>query len=68
MTSALVLGKFLPPHAGHVYLVERARELADDVVVLLLAHSAEPIPVSDLMVTPDAGASPFVTSTLFVVV
>ena len=45
MTSALVLGKFLPPHAGHVYLMERARELADDVVVLLLAHSAEPIPV-----------------------
>jgi len=45
MTSALVLGKFLPPHAGHRYLAERARELADDVVVLVLANSAEPIPV-----------------------
>lgn len=46
MTSALVLGKFLPPHAGHAYLAERARALADDVVVLVLANSAEPIPVA----------------------
>ena len=45
MTTALVLGKFLPPHAGHAYLAERARELADEVVVLVLANSAEPIPV-----------------------
>lgn len=45
MTTALVLGKFLPPHAGHAYLAERARELADEVVVLLLANSAETIPV-----------------------
>ena len=45
MTTALVLGKFLPPHAGHAYLAERARELADEVVVLLLANPAEPIPV-----------------------
>lgn len=45
MTSALVLGKFLPPHAGHAYLAERARDLADEVVVLVLAHSREPIDV-----------------------
>ena len=45
MTTALVLGKFLPPHAGHRFLAERARAMADDVVVLLLANSAEPIPV-----------------------
>ena len=45
MTTALVLGKFLPPHAGHRYLAERARSMADEVVVLLLANSAEPIPV-----------------------
>ena len=45
MTTALVLGKFLPPHAGHVFLAERARELADEVIVLLLAHPDEPIPV-----------------------
>jgi NadR type nicotinamide-nucleotide adenylyltransferase len=45
MTTALVLGKFLPPHAGHEYLASRARGMADDVVVLLLAHSGDSIPV-----------------------
>ena len=45
MTTALVLGKFLPPHAGHVFLAERAPELADEVIVLVLAHPDEPIPV-----------------------
>jgi NadR type nicotinamide-nucleotide adenylyltransferase len=45
VTTALVLGKFLPPHAGHVHLAERARELADEVVVVVLANRAEPIPV-----------------------
>ena len=33
MTAALVLGKFLPPHAGHVYLAEQARALAGEVVI-----------------------------------
>ncbi len=46
MTTALVLGKFLPPHAGHAYLAERARALADEVVVALLANSHESIPVA----------------------
>lgn len=45
MTTALVLGKFLPPHAGHRFLAEQARAMADEVVVALLANSAEPIPV-----------------------
>ena len=45
MTSALVLGKFLPPHAGHRYLAEQARSMADEVVVALLANSREPIGV-----------------------
>jgi HTH-type transcriptional repressor of NAD biosynthesis genes len=45
VTTALVLGKFLPPHAGHVFLAERAHELADEVIVLVLAHPDEPIPV-----------------------
>ena len=45
MTTALVLGKFLPPHAGHAYIAERAHAMADEVVVLVLANSAEPIPV-----------------------
>jgi len=45
VTTALVLGKFLPPHAGHRYLAERARTMADEVVVALLANSREEIPV-----------------------
>jgi HTH-type transcriptional repressor of NAD biosynthesis genes len=45
MTTALVLGKFLPPHAGHRFLAEEARRHADEVIVLLLAHPAEQIPV-----------------------
>ena len=45
MTTALVLGKFLPPHLGHQFLAEEARRLADEVIVLVLANSAEPIPV-----------------------
>ena len=45
MKTALVLGKFLPPHAGHAYLVDAARRQADEVVVLCLAHPDEPIPV-----------------------
>jgi HTH-type transcriptional regulator, transcriptional repressor of NAD biosynthesis genes len=45
VTAALVLGKFLPPHAGHRFLAEEARRHADEVIVLLLAHPAEPIPV-----------------------
>ena len=45
MTTALVLGKFLPPHLGHAFLAEEARKRADEVIVLVLANSAEPIPV-----------------------
>jgi HTH-type transcriptional regulator, transcriptional repressor of NAD biosynthesis genes len=44
-TNALILGKFLPPHRGHRFLAEAARDEADDVIVALLANSAEPIPV-----------------------
>ena len=35
MTRGMVLGKFMPPHAGHVYLVEFARRWADDVTVVV---------------------------------
>jgi HTH-type transcriptional repressor of NAD biosynthesis genes len=45
VTSALVLGKFLPPHLGHQYLAEEAHRVADEVFVVVLANSAEPIPV-----------------------
>jgi NadR type nicotinamide-nucleotide adenylyltransferase len=45
VTTALVLGKFLPPHLGHQFLAEEARRRADEVIILALANSSEPIPV-----------------------
>ena len=40
----MVLGKFLPPHLGHVYLIEFAREYVDDLSVVVGTLRAEPIP------------------------
>jgi HTH-type transcriptional regulator, transcriptional repressor of NAD biosynthesis genes len=40
----LVLGKFLPPHAGHVYLIEAARRLVDQLTVVVGTLASEPIP------------------------
>jgi HTH-type transcriptional regulator, transcriptional repressor of NAD biosynthesis genes len=43
MTRGMVLGKFMPPHAGHVYLIEFARRFADDLSVVVGTLAAEPI-------------------------
>jgi NadR type nicotinamide-nucleotide adenylyltransferase len=40
----LVLGKFLPPHRGHQYLVDFARGYADHVTVHVCSIPTEPIP------------------------
>lgn len=40
----LVLGKFLPPHAGHVYLAQSAAAGVDELVVLVCSLASEPIP------------------------
>jgi NadR type nicotinamide-nucleotide adenylyltransferase len=42
--NGLVLGKFLPPHLGHVYLVEFARAYATRVTVVVGTLAREPIP------------------------
>lgn len=42
--KGLVLGKFLPPHAGHEFLVDFARGWAEDVSVVVGTLAAEPIP------------------------
>ena len=42
----LVLGKFLPPHAGHHELVDFALERCERVTVLVLGATAEPIPLA----------------------
>ncbi len=40
----LILGKFLPPHAGHVYLVEFARRVVAELTVLVCTLDRDPIP------------------------
>ncbi|MCA9635866.1 MAG: AAA family ATPase [Myxococcales bacterium] len=44
MTRGMVLGKFMPPHAGHLYLVDFARRMVDDLTVVVGTLAAEPIP------------------------
>lgn len=39
----MVLGKFLPPHAGHLYLVEFARRCVDELVIVVGTLAREPI-------------------------
>lgn len=35
LASGLVLGKFMPPHAGHLYLLEFARNLVNELTIIL---------------------------------
>lgn len=44
MTVAVVIGKFLPPHRGHSYLIERAGAEADRVVVIVCARTDDLVP------------------------
>ena len=44
MTRGFVLGKFMPPHAGHVTLIQSAQALVDELTVLLCALPGDPIP------------------------
>jgi len=39
----LVLGKFLPPHAGHVHLCEVAERMCDELVIVVASLPGEPI-------------------------
>lgn len=41
----LVLGKFYPPHGGHVLLIRTAAEQSDQVTVLVLAYPSESLAV-----------------------
>jgi NadR type nicotinamide-nucleotide adenylyltransferase len=40
----MVLGKFMPPHLGHVHLVEFAQRYVDDLDVVVGTLASEPIP------------------------
>ena len=44
MTSGFLLGKFMPPHAGHVFLCETARALVDRLTILVCWLPDDPIP------------------------
>jgi HTH-type transcriptional repressor of NAD biosynthesis genes len=44
MARGLVLGKFLPYHAGHAHLIRAARVRVDELVVLVCSLRREPIP------------------------
>lgn len=43
-TTGLVLGKFLPPHSGHQYLVDFARNYVDDLTIVLGVRPTDSIP------------------------
>jgi NadR type nicotinamide-nucleotide adenylyltransferase len=40
----MLLGKFLPPHLGHVYLAEFARHYVDRLSIVVCSLAREPIP------------------------
>ncbi len=44
VTHGLVLGKFLPYHAGHAHLIRSARARVDRLTVLVCSIAREPIP------------------------
>jgi NadR type nicotinamide-nucleotide adenylyltransferase len=47
VTRGFLLGKFYPPHQGHHELIEAARAQCDELIVLVMAASAETISMAD---------------------
>lgn len=41
--NGLIIGKFLPPHAGHLYLIKQAAKQVQRLTVMVCALNAEPI-------------------------
>jgi NadR type nicotinamide-nucleotide adenylyltransferase len=44
MTTGMLLGKFMPPHLGHVYLGEFAGRYVDRLTIVVCSLASEPIP------------------------
>jgi NadR type nicotinamide-nucleotide adenylyltransferase len=42
-TRGLVLGKFMPPHKGHIHLIETAARQVDELTVMVCSIKKEPI-------------------------
>ena len=45
--SGLVVGKFYPPHRGHLYLIEAAAARCRELTVLVMAACAETVPLAE---------------------
>ena len=43
-TKGMVLGKFMPPHKGHVYLFDFARSYVDELAIVVETQRDQPIP------------------------
>lgn len=67
-TRGLVIGKFCPPHAGHLFLMATAQQHCDRLSIILCENPADPIaaglraqwlrelvPAAELLVAPDIG-------------
>ena len=44
MTTGMLLGKFMPPHKGHLYLARFAENYVDDLYIVVGSLKDEPIP------------------------
>jgi len=44
ITRGLVLGKFMPPHEGHLHLIRTAAKAVDELTVMVCSIQKEPIP------------------------
>ncbi len=44
LKTGLVLGKFLPPHLGHKYLIDFAQNYVDELLIVVGVRSTDPIP------------------------
>jgi len=44
MSNGFLLGRFMPPHAGHVHLCETARRLVDRLTILVCWLPEDPVP------------------------
>ena len=42
--TGLIIGKFMPPHLGHLYLVEQARSRVEQLTVILFTRPRDPVP------------------------
>jgi NadR type nicotinamide-nucleotide adenylyltransferase len=43
-THGVIIGRFMPPHSGHQYLVDFGRNMCDHLAVLVCTLRSEPVP------------------------